>query len=400
MSALLAEGNNFRISSSFGAAVIEGTLNDKVQGSGRTITFYIEQLAPEFRTVYVEIQPSTGHTEDFWDNFWSNKIGGEPADQFALSKYVSVDGVAGVFSMTLNADTFPEGIETFRLVVYSGVLGAEFISADFVVIDDDSGVQPVSHVGTAGNDKLQGGQGADVLDGGAGNDLLIGGAGNDVIIGGIGNDALWAGAGDDTILGGTGNDTVGGGLGNDLIDARAGGQNELWGAAGNDTIRAADTGDNVGGGVGNDLIHGGAGADELTGGFDHDTVYGGAGDDLIYLSKGNDVGDGGDGADTIVAGPGFDRIWGGAGADQFDFWRGAGWNLLEDFSAPEGDTLALSRGLWTGTHGALTAGQVVDTFGSVNASGDAVLDFAAAGTTVVIVGAGTLDGLADSIVAL
>ncbi|WP_028029764.1 calcium-binding protein [Gemmobacter nectariphilus] len=263
--------------------------------------------------------------------------------------------------------------------------------------------------GSDGDDQLHGGDGGDLLIGGLGNDTLRGDAGNDTLWGGEGDDELvlsegtneiWAGAGNDRVIGGTGNDLVGGGLGNDLIDARAGGINELWGSTGQDTIWAGGNGDRVGGGADNDLIHGGAGADELTGGFDHDTVYGGAGDDLIYLSKGNDVGYGGDGADTIVAGPGFDRIWGGAGADQFDFWRDAGWNRLEDFSATEGDTLALGRWIWAATYGTLTAGQVVDTFGSVNASGDAVLDFAAAGTTVVIVGAGTLDGLADSIVIL
>ncbi|WP_051294413.1 CAP domain-containing protein [Gemmobacter nectariphilus] len=237
-------------------------------------------------------------------------------------------------------------------------------------------------LGGAGNDTLFGGGGNDTLYGGAGRDLLIGGDGDDLIHADWGTTSAWGGGGHDTLIGGTQNDTLGGGDGNDLLDARAGGRNALWG------------------GAGNDLIHGGAGSDTVTGGADQDTVYGGAGDDVIYLGQGNDVGHGGEGNDTIVAGPGFDRIWGGAGADEFDFWRGAGWNQLEDFSAPEGDTLALSRWLWAPTHGALTAGQVVDTFGSVNAWGDAVLDFGAAGTTVVIVGAGTLDDLAGSIVIL
>ena len=264
-------------------------------------------------------------------------------------------------------------------------------------------------LGEGGNDTLYGGAGNDLLIGGAGDDQLRGGPGNDTVWGGAGHDDIvledgtnevWAGVGDDTVIGGTGNDTLGGGAGDDLLDTRAGGQNEVWGAAGNDTIRAGDNGDQVGGGVGNDLIHGGAGADELTGGFDHDTVYGGAGDDLIYLSKGDDQAYGGAGNDTIFAGPGFDRLWGGEGADRFEFWRSYDWNRVEDFDTAQADTLALGRGLWTSTHGVLTAQQVVDTFGSVNGAGDAVLSFGTAGTTVVVVGAGTLDGLADSIVIL
>ena len=39
-------------------------------------------------------------------------------------------------------------------------------------------------------------------------------------------------------------------------------------------------------------------------------------------------------------------------------------------------------------------------FGRVNAFGDAVLDFTTVGTMVMLVGAGSLDGLADSIVIL
>ena len=263
--------------------------------------------------------------------------------------------------------------------------------------------------GMGGNDTLYGGVGNDLLVGGAGNDLMRGGTGNDTFWGGAGNDDIlltegdnevWAGDGRDTLIGGTGNDTLGGGAGDDLIDARAGGRNELWGAAGNDTLHASGNGDAAGGGADNDLLHGANGDDTLMGGTGNDTVNGNGGNDALYLGLGNDQGHGGEGNDTLLSGGGFDRLWGGAGADRFEFWRAAGWNRVEDFSGTEGDTLALGRGMWTGTHGALTAQQVVNLFGSLNASGDAVLDFTAAGTTVVLIGAGTLDGLADSIVIL
>ena len=446
MSLVLAQGNNFHISSSFGAAVIEGTRADKPQGPGRTITFYIEQLIPEMNTVRVRLEPVTGQAADFWDSVLSTQVGGEPADPLAVSGVVqfstAANGAPGIFRVTLNADTFPEGVDELKLVVSDGQFGHELISANFLIIDDDAGVVPVSRLGSAGHDTLQGGPGADVMDGDAGNDLLIGGAGEDMIIGGIGNDTIWAGAGDDmiklvmgerawmnrdgtawgawppawnvrtgnsevwagdgndTLIGGTGNDTLGGGAGDDLLDALVGGRNELWGGAGNDSIWAGDNGDRAGGGTGNDLINGGTGADELAGGIDDDTVRGGGGNDMIYLGPGNDMAYGGDGNDTISAGPGNDRLWGGRGDDQFQFWRGQGQNQIEDFDSTEGDVIALGRGLWTGTHGVLTAQQVLSTFGILTDRGDAVLTFAAAGTTVVIVGTGTLIGLMDDLVIL
>ena len=447
MSTILAEGNNFRISSSFGAAVVEGTLAEKPQGGGRTITFYIEQLVPDLRMVSVQLEPVTGATSDFWDSFWSNRIGGEPADEFALFSFVSVESGTGVYRAQLNADSFQEGIETFRLGVYASNIDAALgrpplLSAYFLVIDDDGGVVPLPQLGTVGNETLQGGPGADLLDGGAGNDLLIGGASDDTIIGGIGNDTIWGGAGDDTILlsiggtvawtgpdeppifsppagtvrtghnevwagtgndtviGGTGNDILGGGGDDDLIDARAGGVNQLWGGDGRDTLYTSDNGDVAGGGGGDDLVYGGAGADMLIGGLGNDTVYGYGGNDALYLSLGNDMAYGGAGDDTLLAGAGFDQLWGGAGADRFEFYRNFGWNRVEDFSAAEGDVLALGRWMWTGTHGPLTAAQVVQTFGRVNAGGDAVLDFADAGTWVVLVGLGSLDGLEGSLLIL
>ncbi|MDX5358312.1 MAG: hypothetical protein LPK12_11325 [Rhodobacterales bacterium] len=272
--------------------------------------------------------------------------------------------------------------------------------------------------GGAGNDTLEGREGDDQLSGGRGDDFLHGGAGNDTLMAGLGKDTIWAGAGhdlieaqagdnevwagpgNDTIFGGSGNDTLGGGADDDVIDARTGGRNELWGATGNDTLYASDNGDAAGGGAGQDAVYGGGGADTLMGGPGNDIVNGGGNDDLLYLAAGDDMGVGSLGNDTLLAGPGFDRLWGSAGADRFEFWRGNDWNRIEDFDAAQGDTLALGRGLWVGTHGALTAQQVVNTFGRITGSGDAVLDFAAAGTTVVVVGAGTLDGLADSIVIL
>ncbi len=65
-----------------------------------------------------------------------------------------------------------------------------------------------------------------------------------------------------------------------------------------------------------------------------------------------------------------------------------------------GDRIALAQGMWLGTRGVLTKDEVVSRFGSVTPAGNAVLTFAAAGTTVVLVGVGTLDGLGDHIILL
>lgn len=73
--------------------------------------------------------------------------------------------------------------------------------------------------GLGGNDTLYGGQGSDTLKGDAGNDVLYNGAGDDSVDGGSGDDRIWAGAGDDTLTGGAGEDTFifGANTGNDVI---------------------------------------------------------------------------------------------------------------------------------------------------------------------------------------
>jgi Ca2+-binding RTX toxin-like protein len=61
--------------------------------------------------------------------------------------------------------------------------------------------------GTAGADRLEGGDGDDSISGLAGNDRLEGGKGNDTIDGGDGNDLIRGGHGADLLTGGAGNDT-------------------------------------------------------------------------------------------------------------------------------------------------------------------------------------------------
>lgn len=64
------------------------------------------------------------------------------------------------------------------------------------------------HLGTRGNDAIDGLAGNDRITGLEGNDLLLGGPGDDLLEGGAGNDILDGGTGADTISGGPGEDIV------------------------------------------------------------------------------------------------------------------------------------------------------------------------------------------------
>lgn len=231
----------------------------------------------------------------------------------------------------------------------------------------------ITRTGSDGADRLRGSPGNDRLEGGNGDDSLSGDGGDDLLVGGPGND---------TLLGGTGNDLVGGGPDDDLIDMRQGGHDMVWCGTGNDTLWLGDGHDTAGGGTGNDSLHGGGG------------------DDTLYLGTGNDEGRGGPGNDTLTPGPGFDRLWGDAGADQFVFWRGAGFNRIEDFVPADGDTLAISGWMWRAAQGELTPAQVLDRFARVTPAGDLLLDFGVADTAVLIIGGAAMEGLADALIIL
>ena len=166
-------------------------------------------------------------------------------------------------------------------------------------------------VGTASADVLSGGDLADILRGEGGNDRLYGGRADDRLYGGNGKDSLF---------GGTGNDTLWGGADNDLLKAE-GGNDLAYGDGGHDILR---------GHVGNDRLYGGAGNDLLEGCEDNDTLWGDTGSDRLFGDSGNDTLDGGAGGDTLV---------GGSGADLFRAGTDGRSDLLQDYSAGEGDRL-------------------------------------------------------------
>jgi len=149
-----------------------------------------------------------------------------------------------------------------------------------------------------------------------GNDSLFGGEGNDIIQGNPGDNFIKAGNGNNWIHGGEGEDTLVGGTGVDV----------LYGNEGNDLIYA---------GVSNNFLYGNQGNDTLIGGEGNDVLYGGKGDDLLI---------GGDGDDWLFGDLGNDILMGGAGQDCFIIRKGAGVDLIVDFTEGE-DLIGLAQGL-------------------------------------------------------
>ncbi|NND01742.1 MAG: S8 family serine peptidase [Acidimicrobiia bacterium] len=160
-------------------------------------------------------------------------------------------------------------------------------------------------LGQGGNDRLEGQGGFDTLDGGAGKDTLLGGVGNDTLIGGLGHDTLNGGGGKDTLKGEAGNDVLRGSTGDDKLIG-GNGADELIGSDGDDVITAGGGADTADGGDGADVINGGGGPDVLTGGAQGDTIKGQAGNDTL---------NGGGGPDTLIGGGGNDTVNGGPGSD-------------------------------------------------------------------------------------
>ncbi|MGL5192449.1 MAG: putative Ig domain-containing protein, partial [Chroococcales cyanobacterium] len=159
----------------------------------------------------------------------------------------------------------------------------------------------------AGDNFIQGLGGNESLFGGEGNDIIQGNQGDDFIQSGYGTNWIHGGEGEDTIVGGPGVDVLYGNDGNDLIYA--------WG--------------------GNNFLYGNQGNDTLIGGDCHDVLYGGKGDDLLI---------GGDGEDWLFGDLGNDILIGGAGQDRFIIRKGAGVDLILDFTDGE-DLIGLAEGL-------------------------------------------------------
>ncbi|MCW8087663.1 hypothetical protein [Sabulicella glaciei] len=137
----ISNNGKYIIRSSFGSSIYEGTLSDRSAGSGASVQFDIIQINPVYRSFFWQIEPVTGQTSDFWNIFFSNKIGGEPANQFALSGFGTNAGGSGN-QILLNADNVRERDEQFAISFYvsnldpfSGV--PPVARATFTILNDD-----------------------------------------------------------------------------------------------------------------------------------------------------------------------------------------------------------------------------------------------------------------------
>lgn len=261
----IAKANGYTIWTDFGTSVREGSIAGREQGSGRSISFSVTQSPQELKSVYVEIVPLDGLYGDFWDNFWSNKVGGEPADDFALSSFLILEG--GVFTVNLNSDSYDERVERFEFRVFESNMDAAWgyeplATAKFSIIDDDI-------VGTNGADRLIGSGQSDYIRGRQGNDTLLGDNGSDILVGGGGNDVQKGEAGNDRLFGNVGSD-------------------KLYGNAGSDVLKGGADKDLLVGGGGNDRLAGGGAADVFV--FNkfagQDTIVDFSGNDIIRIQSG------------------------------------------------------------------------------------------------------------------
>jgi Ca2+-binding RTX toxin-like protein len=153
------------------------------------------------------------------------------------------------------------------------------------------GGEPVSIVGTSGDDILTGtyekdvilaGGGNDRIDGLGGNDVICGEDGRDTIHGGDGEDTVWGDRGSDYLFGDDGNDTLWGGTdGCSAPVCNSGDVDRIDGGAGDDKLFAAHYGRGV--------LRGEDGEDRLHGGTLDDKLLGGAGRDYRTGDEGNDT---------------------------------------------------------------------------------------------------------------
>ncbi len=224
--------------------------------------------------------------------------------------------------------------------------------------------------GQSGDDWLYGTSANDILDGGAGNDRLSGGLGNDTYL-------FYRGAGQDWI---SDYDSSAGNLdvirvsdsltpadiqlsrsAYDLYVGIAGSADKLtvsgwfsntstqveqiqfsdgttWGI---DAIRAMSSGTAS---QGNDVLYGNdALADSLSGLDGDDEINGLGGNDILSGGAGNDRLYGDAGNDTLTGGTGNDQLDGGRGNDLYQFERGDGQDVINDFD-PDANTDVLQFG--------------------------------------------------------
>lgn len=212
---------------------------------------------------------------------------------------------------------------------------------------DPAGINGQSvYQGTAGADRVAGGndndtvwgaEGADVLQGGGGDDVVLGGEGDDRITDSDGADVPKGGPGDDAIDAGPGLDILMGGDGADLLNGSSG-DNETFAGEGGDFVVAGTGGDAVFGGGGDDWIQGGTGQDLLIG--DHGAPFF---DDPGQARPGNDVFVGQPGENDYDAEGGDDLMAANAAVDRYAGAGGFDWAIHQYDTVGADDDMSINQ---------------------------------------------------------
>ena len=192
---------------------------------------------------------------------------------------------------------------------------------------DPSGINGQSvYNGTAGVDRIAGGNDSDTFWGGDSRDWIEGGDGADVALGGDGDDIITDLNGDDVPKGGPGDDAIDAGPGLDIVmggegkDFTNGGANanETFGGDGDDFIMLGESLDAAFGDSGDDYEEGGNQPDLMQGDSGNlfflddsqkpgsDILIGQGGDDDYDMEGGDDIGLGGPGIEKVAGASGYD----------------------------------------------------------------------------------------------
>ena len=177
-----------------------------------------------------------------------------------------------------------------------GTLSSVALVAGAVLVPTQAGAQttqvcggePVTIMGTSGDDVLEGTNGPDVIFAAQGDDVITGLGGDDLICAGQGDDIVLGGAGFDIIFGAQGNDVLFAANGSSAADRADTRGARIFGGAGDDLIVGSNRWDRMQGGLGVDQIDGYEGRDWIRGGGDTDYIDGGAGIDDAHGGNGHD----------------------------------------------------------------------------------------------------------------
>ncbi len=311
-----------------GGGEFDGTISEVISWNTALSTDQVEELTNHMSQswgtpggidagqISLDLDINAGLTDSDGSETLSIVVGGLPEGAILSDGTDNGDG-----SWTVNNDQIeglqivmaPDAVTDFAMTVTATTSesdGDSLSRGRLVLVDaDGDGTFSATTDGTAGNDRMTGGDGTDVFVGGDGADRLYTGAGADYADGGSGRDDLRGGDGDDTLLGGADRDSLRGDAGTDILS----------GGADSDALYGGDGADILSGDEGNDTLRGDAGADELRGGEGNDRLYVDGDDTVIEGGEGLDRIDvQGDAGVSIGAGASIETAVGNVGDDSFD----------------------------------------------------------------------------------